>query len=97
MIHRLYEKLLEMRISKANLPGCIAIVLSSGDLFDEGLDKLRDIIEWSRSMGLASLVLYINDNEPTLCQKIADTLRSLPLKSLCTQQMQICLQVPAGG
>ena len=90
MIHRLYEKLLEMRISKANLPGCIAIVLSSGDLFDEGLDKLRDIIEWSRSMGLASLVLYINDNEPTLCG-------ALPLKSLCTQQMQICLQVPAGG
>jgi undecaprenyl diphosphate synthase len=78
MIHRLYEKLLEMRISKANLPGCIAVVLSSGDLFDEGLDKLRDIIEWSRSMGLASLVLYINDNEPTLCQKIADTLRSSP-------------------
>ena len=78
MIHRLYEQLLEMRISKGNLPGCIAIVLSSGDLLDEGLNRLREIIEWSRSIGLASIVLYINDIEPSLCQKIADSLRSSP-------------------
>lgn len=78
MIHRLYEKVLEMGISKASLPGCIAVVLSSGDLSAEGLDRLKEIIEWSRSIGLASLVLYINDTEPSLCHKIAASLKSSP-------------------
>ncbi len=78
MISRLYEQLLEMRISKGTLPGCIAIVLSSGDLLDEGLCRLKEMIEWSGSIGLSSLVLYINDTEPALCQKIADSLHSSP-------------------
>lgn len=79
MIHRrLYEMLLEMRISKGNLPGCIAVVLSSRDLSAEGLDKLKDIIEWAQSIGLASLVLYINDSKPSLCQKLAASLDSSP-------------------
>lgn len=79
MIHRrLYEMLLEMRISKGNLPGCIAVVLSSRDLSAEGLDKLKDIIEWAQSIGLASLVLYINDSKPSLCQKLAASLGSSP-------------------
>ncbi len=78
MIRRLYEKGLEMGISKGSLPGCIAVVLSSGDLSEEGLDRLKEIIEWSTSIGLASLVLYINDTEPSLCHKIAASLRSSP-------------------
>lgn len=73
MISRLYEQLLEMRISKGTLPSCIAIVLSSGDLIEEGLCRLKEMIEWSGSIGLSSLVLYINDTEPSLCQKIADS------------------------
>ena len=78
MIHRLYEQLLEMGISKGNLPGCIAVVLSSGDLSDEGLGRLKDIIEWSRSIGLSCLVLYINDTDPSLCQKITISLKNSP-------------------
>lgn len=78
MIHRLYEQLLENRISKDNLPGCIAIVLSSGDLFDEGLDRLKELIEWSRSIGLTSLILYINDTNPSLCHSLVESLRSSP-------------------
>lgn len=78
MIHRIYELLLETRISKGSLPGCIAVVLSSRDLSDEGLDKLKDIIDWGRSIGLTSLVLYINDIKPSLCQKLAASLSSSP-------------------
>lgn len=67
-----------MRISKCDLPGCIAIVLSSGDLLNEGLDRLKDLVIWSRSIGLSSIILYINDDEPALCEKIAATLKNSP-------------------
>ena len=52
MIHRLYEQLLEVQIAKNNLPGCVAVVLTSGDLFDKGLERLADLIDWSKSIGL---------------------------------------------
>ncbi len=78
MIHRLYEQLLEVRIAKNDLPGCIAVVLCAGDLFDKGLERLADLIDWSKSIGLNSLVLYVNDEEPALCQNIASFLKHSP-------------------
>ena len=90
MIHRLYEQLLENRISKDNLPGCTAIVLSSGDLFNEGLDRLKELIEWSRSIGLTSLILYINDTNPSLCQSLVESLRNSPAQiSLHTEDRDL--------
>jgi undecaprenyl diphosphate synthase len=78
MIHRLYEQLLEVQIAKNNLPGCVAVVLTSGDLFDKGLERLADLIDWSESIGLTSLVLYVNDEEPLLCQEVDSFLNRAP-------------------
>jgi len=77
-LYGLYEQLLEVQIAKNNLPGCVAIVLNSGDLFDEGLERLMNLIDWSTSIGLTSLVLYVNDEEPVLCQKINSFLSNSP-------------------
>ncbi len=78
MIYRLYEHLLQSRIAKGNLPGCVAVVLSSGDLLDDGLQRLGQLLEWSRSIGLTSLVLYVNDDAPLLQRKIASELAAVP-------------------
>ena len=78
MIYRLYEQFLEVQIARNNLPGCVAIVLSSGDLNDRGLKQLRDLLEWSEFLGLSSLVLYVNDEAPELCKKIASVLDDAP-------------------
>ncbi|VVB72043.1 Tritrans,polycis-undecaprenyl-diphosphate synthase (GGDP specific) [uncultured archaeon] len=74
MIYRIYEKLLESQIQKDNLPGCVAIVLSSADLYDQGLQRLKDLLDWSKFLGLTSLVIYINDDKPELCLKISQLL-----------------------
>jgi undecaprenyl diphosphate synthase len=78
MIYRLYEQFLEVQIARNNLPGCVAVVLSSGDLNDRGLKQLKDLLEWSEFLGLSSLVLYVNDEAPELCKKIALTLADAP-------------------
>jgi len=64
MIYRLYEHLLQSRIAKSKLPGCVAVVLCSGDLMGEGLFRLNQLLEWSLSIGLVSLVLYVNEDAP---------------------------------
>jgi undecaprenyl diphosphate synthase len=78
MIYRLYERLLQARIAKSNLPGCVAIVFSAGDLFDDGLVRLCELLEWSRSIGLSSLVFYVNDDAPLLRRKIAYLFAAAP-------------------
>ena len=78
MIYRLYEHLLLSRIDRSNLPGCVAVVLSSGDLSGEGRQRLCDLIEWSLSLGLPSLVLYVGDDEPQLRREIAGLLATAP-------------------
>jgi len=78
MIYRLYEHLLQSRIRKGNLPGCVAVVLSSGDLLDDGLLRLGQMLEWSLSIGLTSLVLYVNDDAPVFRRKIASLLKAAP-------------------
>ncbi|MCX6672568.1 MAG: undecaprenyl diphosphate synthase family protein [Methanothrix sp.] len=87
MIYRLYERLLQERIAKSNLPGCVAVVLSSGDLFEDGLVRLSELLEWCRSIGLTSLVLYVNDDAPLLCRKIVSQLAASPAQiSLHTRE-----------
>ena len=78
MIYRFYERLLQARIAKSNLPGCVAVVLSSGDLFEDGLVRLSELLEWSRSIGLTSLVLYVNDDALMLRRKITSFLAASP-------------------
>ncbi len=87
MIYRLYEHLLQARIAKNNLPGCVAVVLSCGDLSDDGLVRLSELLEWSRSIGLTSLMLYVNDDAPRLQRKIATLLAATPAQiSLHTRE-----------
>ncbi len=78
MIYRLYEQFLEVQIARNSLPGCVAIVLSSGDLNDRGLKQLKDLLAWSEFLGLSSLILYVNDEAPELYKKIASTLADAP-------------------
>ncbi len=78
MIYRLYEHLLQARIAKNNLPGCVAVVLSCGDLSADGLERLSELLEWSRSIGLTSLMLYVNDDAPLLRRQIASLLAAAP-------------------
>lgn len=78
MIYRLYEHLLSSQIKKSSLPGCVAVVLGSGDLSGDGLNRLIHLLEWSRSISLPSIVLYVSDDEPSLCQKIASSMASVP-------------------
>ena len=78
MIYRLYEHLLQSRIARSNLPGCVAVVLSSGDLMGEGLLRLSQLLDWSLSIGLTSLVLYVNDDAPQLLRQIDSQLRKTP-------------------
>ena len=87
MIHSLYEHLLDAQIARNKLPGCVAVVLSSGDLNDLGLPRLMDLLDWSKSLGLTSLIFYVNDEEPKLCQKIASLLADAPAQvSLHTEK-----------
>jgi len=96
MIYRLYEYLLQSRIAKSNLPGCVAVVLSCGDLFDDGLVRLCQLLEWSRSIGLTSLMLYVNDDAPMLQRMIASQLAATPAQiSLHTREG--VLQTGSGG
>jgi undecaprenyl diphosphate synthase len=78
MIYPLYELMLEMQIQKNDIPGCVAIVLSSGDLDDVGFERLRDLLGWSSSLGLTSVMLYVNDDAPELCQRIMSMLKDMP-------------------
>ncbi|HPS91119.1 MAG TPA: undecaprenyl diphosphate synthase family protein [Methanothrix sp.] len=78
MIYRLYEHLLQSRIARSNLPGCVAVVLCSGDLMGEGLLRLSQLLDWSLSIGLTSLVLYVNDDAPQLLRRIAAYLAKAP-------------------
>lgn len=78
MIYRLYEHLLQSRIARSNLPGCVAVVLCSGDLMGEGLLRLSQLLDWSLSIGLTSLVLYVNDDAPQLLRRIAAHLAEAP-------------------
>ncbi len=78
MLHYLYERLLEVQISKSRLPECVAVVLSSGDLDEQGLKLVRDLVDWSDSLGLQSLAIHINDDMPEIYQRIVRLLSEAP-------------------
>ncbi|MGV8174332.1 MAG: undecaprenyl diphosphate synthase family protein [Methanothrix sp.] len=80
MIYRLYEHLLQSRIKRSPLPGCVAVVLSSGDLCGEGIKRLGQLLEWSRFIGLSSLIIYVNEDDPGLCRRLAGTFASYPAR-----------------
>lgn len=62
MLRYIYEQLLEAQISKANVPGCVAIVLSPGDLGAHGLEMIRKLIDWSEGVGIESIALYTGED-----------------------------------
>lgn len=87
MLHYLYERLLEVQISQSRLPGCVAVVLSSGDLDEQGLLLIRDLVDWSDSLGLRSLAIHINDNTHEIYQRIVRLLSESPVElSLHTRE-----------
>jgi undecaprenyl diphosphate synthase len=87
MISYLYEHLLEMQIAKSSLPQCAAVVLNSGDLEDNGLNRLLDLLNWSESIGLESLILYVNDDRQENYQALASLLSNAPAEiSLHTKE-----------
>ncbi|HSD58073.1 MAG TPA: undecaprenyl diphosphate synthase family protein [Methanotrichaceae archaeon] len=87
MLHYLYERLLEVQISQSRLPECVAVVLSSGDLDDQGLGLIRELMDWSDSLGIRSLAVHINDNTPEIYQRIVLLLSEAPAElSLHTRE-----------
>jgi undecaprenyl diphosphate synthase len=78
MIGYLYERLLEMQIAQSRLPGCVAVVLNCGDLEDNGLDQLSNLLNWSRSLGLGSLILYVSDDSQKNYLAISELLETAP-------------------
>ncbi len=87
MLHYLYERLLEVQISQSRLPECVAVVLSSGDLDDQGLKLIRELMDWSDSLGIRSLAVHISDNTPEIYQRIVLLLSEAPAElSLHTRE-----------
>lgn len=78
MLHYLYEQLLEAQISRSQLPECVAVVLSSGDLDDQGLRLIEDLVSWSDSLGISSLAIHISDDAPEIYERIAHLLSRVP-------------------
>lgn len=87
MLHYLYERLLEAQIAKSSLPECVAVVLSSEDLDDHGLPRVWDLLEWSASLGLASLVLHVDEVTPEIHSSMEALLSRAPAEvSLHTKE-----------
>ncbi|HWQ18131.1 MAG TPA: UDP diphosphate synthase, partial [Methanotrichaceae archaeon] len=78
MLLYLYERLLEIRISRHAVPDCVALVLSVGDLDDLGMKMVIDLIGWSESLGIKSLVLYIAEEGPEIQKRISSCLHDAP-------------------
>lgn len=96
MIYRLYEHILEAGIKKGDLPGCVAVVLSSGDLSGEGLVRLKQLLEWSRFIDLPSIMLYISDEQARLHSQISALLASFPAQ-ISLHTAEGVTQTGAGG
>ena len=96
MLHYLYERLLERQISRGSLPKCLAIILSSSDLDKEGLKLIRDLCNWSESLGLSSLIFSINEDTPETREKIVMLLRDAPA-DICLHTEDGLKSIGAGG
>jgi undecaprenyl diphosphate synthase len=78
MLHYLYERLLEVQISCRSLPECVAVVLSSTDLDEPGMMRIRELVDWSDSIGVGSLAIHINDNNPEIYRRMVRLLGDAP-------------------
>lgn len=96
MLHRLYEQFLEIRISRRDLPKCVAVVLNSEDLDQPGLKRLRDLIDWCSSLPIPSLALYVDEDSAAMQQKIAETLSDAPAE-VCLHTADRALPMGKGG
>ncbi len=96
MLHYLYERLLELQITRAHQPECVAIVLSSGDLDLKGMMHMRDLVEWSDALGIKSLAVHINDNTPEIRERIARLLSDVPAE-ICLHTKDCMKTIGLGG
>ncbi|MCX8207286.1 MAG: undecaprenyl diphosphate synthase family protein [Methanothrix sp.] len=76
MIHKLYEKLLEREVLSHPRPRCVVFVVSSFD--GHGLEKFRDLIEWSASLGIESLLIHIGQYSGNLASSLEFILKETP-------------------
>lgn len=74
MLRYLYEQFLETKISHANVPKCVAIILNPGDLDDRGLEMVRKLIAWSKTVGIRSVALYSGEDSPETYQRLISAL-----------------------
>lgn len=70
MLRYLYEQFLETKISHADVPKCVAIILNPGDLDDRGLEMVRKLIAWSKTVGIRSVALYSGEDSPETYQRL---------------------------
>lgn len=78
MIHYIYEQLLESQIFKYNVPRCVAIVLSPGDLDEHGLEMIKKLIHWSEAVGIECIALYAGEDSEEMYNKILSALSGYP-------------------
>jgi undecaprenyl diphosphate synthase len=76
VIHKLYEKLLEREIMSHPIPGCVAFVISAFD--GHGLEKFRDLIEWSASLGIENLLIHVGQHSGDLASPLESMLKDAP-------------------
>jgi undecaprenyl diphosphate synthase len=76
MLRYLYEWLLETKISRANVPKCVAVVLNPGDLDDRGLEMVRGLIAWSETIGIRSIALYSGEDAAQTYRRIVTELHN---------------------
>jgi undecaprenyl diphosphate synthase len=88
MIRYIYEQLLESQISKENVPGCVAIILSPGDLDAHGLEMISKLIHWSEVVGIDCIALYVQEDDVETYHNILSALSRAPAEiSLHTKDM----------
>jgi len=76
LIRRLYEKLLEREVMSHPRPRCVVFVISSFD--GPGLEKFRDLVEWSASLGIDSLLIHIGQYAGDLASSLISILKDAP-------------------
>lgn len=76
LIHKLYEKLLERDVLSHPRPRCVAFVVSSFD--GTNLEKFGDLIEWSASLGIESLLIHIGHYSGELAPSLESILKETP-------------------
>jgi undecaprenyl diphosphate synthase len=96
MLLYLYERLLEMRVSRHAVPDCVALVLSGGDIDDLGMKMVMDLIGWSESLGINSLVLHIAEEGPQIRRRITSALKDAPA-DICIHTGEGTQRLGSGG